>query len=57
MWRYDAQACKAFFFLYAQNDGAYEVRHVETLPRGSERMAADPACLDAVRARVSPPVS
>lgn len=56
LWRYDAATCKAFFFLYAR-DAGYEVRHVETLPRGSARMAADPTCLDALRAKASPPVS
>lgn len=56
LWRYDAARCKAFFFLYAQ-DGGYQVRHVETLPRGSDKMAADPSCLDALRAQASPPVS
>ena len=55
MWRYDSANCKAFFFLYPQ-DGALTVRHVETLPKGADN-AADPTCLDALRAQVSPPVS
>ncbi|HEU0095881.1 MAG TPA: hypothetical protein VFQ52_05465 [Rhizomicrobium sp.] len=44
MWRYDGEACRAFFFLYG---GA--VRHVETLPHGVQS-AADSACLTALRA-------
>ena len=55
MWRYDGASCKAFFFLYP-NGGTLAVRHVETLPRGP-RWAADPACLNALRAAASPPVS
>jgi len=55
MWRYDGASCKAFFFLYPDG-GTLSVRHVETLPRGS-RWAADPACLNALRAAASPPVS
>jgi hypothetical protein len=46
MWRYDGQACRAFFFLYGQ---PLSVRHVETLPHGQES-AADSACLTALRA-------
>jgi hypothetical protein len=49
MWRYDGAACKAFFFLYPEGN-ALSVRHVETLPRGQD-MAADVACLNALRAR------
>ncbi len=49
LWRYDGQACHAFFFLYDQG-GVATVRHVETLPRGAT-MAADTTCLDALRAR------
>lgn len=54
MWRYDGVSCKAFFFLYPSgNDMA--VRHVETIPRGTDK-AADPICLNALRAS-PPPVS
>jgi hypothetical protein len=49
MWRYDGAGCKAFFFLYPAGS-ALAVRHVETLPRG-QVMAADAACLDALRSR------
>jgi hypothetical protein len=45
MWRYDGQACRAFFFLYG---APLTVRHVETLPHGSQS-AADFACLSALR--------
>ncbi|MDE3114343.1 MAG: hypothetical protein KGL26_01970 [Pseudomonadota bacterium] len=55
MWRYDGGGCKAFFFLYPDS-GRLSVHHVETLPRGT-RWAADPACLNALRAAASPPVS
>ncbi len=55
MWRYDGAGCKAFFFLYPDG-GTLAVRHVETLPRGSQ-WAADPTCLNALRAAASPPVS
>ena|ERR1700754_4594341 len=51
MWRYDGQACRAFFFLYAVQ-GQLAVRHVETLPHGTGQ-AADMGCLTALRA--SPP--
>ena len=43
MWRYDAGACHAFFFLTGG-----KVTHVETIPRGSND-AADLACLSALR--------
>lgn len=46
MWRYDGAACRAFFFLYGS---PLMVRHVETLPHGTES-AADIACLAALRA-------
>jgi hypothetical protein len=49
MWRYDGEACRAFFFLYG---APLTVRHVETLPHGPQS-AADSACLTALR--VSPP--
>ena len=48
MWRYDGEACRAFFFLYG---APLAVRHVETLPHGV-KSAADSACLTALR--VSP---
>ena len=48
MWRYDGEACRAFFFLYG---APLAVRHVETLPHGVQS-AADFACLTALR--VSP---
>jgi hypothetical protein len=51
MWRYDGQSCKAFFFLYPDG-GDLSVRHVETIPRGTDE-AADPACLKALRVPVS----
>jgi hypothetical protein len=46
MWRYDGAACRAFFFLYG---APLTVRHVETLPHGTQN-AADDACLTALRA-------
>jgi hypothetical protein len=49
MWRYDRPACRAFFFLTGTPP---TVQHVETLPRGKDN-GADPACLNAVRARSS----
>ena len=52
IWRFDAPTCKAFFFLYSR-DGATAVWHVETTPRGAN-IAADEACLNALRARVAP---
>jgi hypothetical protein len=45
MWRYDGEACRAFFFLYGV---PLAVRHVETLPHGAQS-AADSACLTALR--------
>ena len=45
MWRYDGNACRAFFFLYG---APLAVRHVETLPHGAKE-AADMACLTALR--------
>jgi len=53
IWRFDGPACKAFFFFYTQDTNT-AVWHVETLPRGSA-IAADEGCLNALRARVSPP--
>jgi hypothetical protein len=52
MWRYDAPRCKAFFFLYPK-DGALQVRHVETMPRGGD-IAADEGCLNAIRVSQTP---
>ena len=49
LWRYDGDACKAYFFLYPQS-GTLAVRHVETDPRGGT-MAADASCLERLRAR------
>jgi hypothetical protein len=46
MWRYDGEACRAFFFLYGD---PLAVRHVETLPHGV-KSAADSACLTALHA-------
>ncbi len=46
MWRYDGEACRAFFFLYG---APLAVRHVETLPHGAQS-AADSGCLTALRA-------
>jgi hypothetical protein len=43
MWRYDTNACHAFFFFTGN-----QVGHVETVPRGPDG-AADPACLTALR--------
>jgi hypothetical protein len=48
MWRYDGASCRAFFFLYGDDNNRL-VRHVETLPRGLDS-AADQACLTALRA-------
>lgn len=49
LWRYDTTACKAFFFLYKDNN-RLAVRHVETTPRG-QGIAADANCLEALKAR------
>ncbi len=54
LWRYDGATCRAFFFLYAEKAGL-NVRHVETLPRGTD-MAADPNCLDALRLHPASPL-
>ena len=45
MWRYDGAACRAFFFLYG---APLTVRHVETLPHGTQN-AADTTCLTALK--------
>ena len=55
LWRYDGSACKAYFFLYPDGS-SLSVRHVETMPRGQD-MAADAACLSALRAHGTAPVS
>jgi len=55
LWRYDAAACKAFFFLYPYGESLL-VKHVETLPRGSSR-AADQTCLDTLRPKAQNPIS
>ena len=55
IWRYDSASCKAFFFLYPYGDSLL-VRHVETLPRGSD-MAADETCLATIRPRTQQSVS
>src|SRR5512135_2494451 len=52
IWRFDEPACKAYFFL-SSRDAATAVWHVETAPRGAN-IAADEACLNALRARVAP---
>jgi hypothetical protein len=49
MWRYDGVACKAFFFMYP-NGASLAVRHVETVPQGSNA-AADSNCLQSLLAR------
>ena len=51
MWRYDAGACHAFFFLYP-NGPSQAVRHVETIPRGADA-AANANCLATLRGRAS----
>jgi hypothetical protein len=55
MWRYDGAACKAFFFFYANNN-ALTVRHVETLPRGTD-IAADSTCLASLQVQKTVPTS
>jgi len=49
MWRYDRPSCRAFFFITGTPP---KVGYVETLPRGKDG-AADPACLNLLRARSS----
>jgi len=49
MWRYDTPSCRAFFFFTGTPP---KVQHVETLPHGVGN-EADPACLNALRARRS----
>jgi hypothetical protein len=55
LWRYDSPQCRAFFFLYVDGNTT-RVRHVETMPRGRSA-AADPACLNALRAKPASPLS
>ncbi len=50
MWRYDAGACHAYFFLTGT---PAKVQHVETLPRG-KTSAADPECLTALQSSAKP---
>ena len=50
MWRYDAGACHAYFFL---TGAPAKVQHVETLPRG-KNSAADPECLSALQSSAKP---
>ena len=49
LWRYDAEACSIFFFLYRDGD-VLKLRYSETTPRGMT-MAADPACVERLNAR------
>ena len=49
MWRYDGATCKAFFFMYP-NGSSLAVRHVETVPQGTNA-AADSNCLQSLLAR------
>jgi len=52
LWRYDAQNCTAFFFLY--RDGAVmRLRYIETAPRGPND-APDASCLALVKAKQKP---
>ena len=55
MWRYDGAACKAFFFFYPANN-ALAVKHVETLPRGSD-IAADSTCLASLQIQKTVPTT
>ena len=47
LWRYDGTGCALFVFLYRENE-TYLLRHIETLPRGSQT-AADEACVASVK--------
>ena len=49
MWRYDTGVLPGLLFLHRR---AAKVQHVETVPRGTSS-AADPACLNALRAKRS----
>ena len=55
MWRYDGTSCKAFFFFYAANN-TMTVKHVETLPRGSD-IAADSTCLASLQVQKQVPTT
>lgn len=55
MWRYDTKTCRVFFFLYPSGRDM-AVRHVETMPH-AKGIAADPACLTALRAKPASPLS
>ncbi|HTT98220.1 MAG TPA: hypothetical protein VMF58_09235 [Rhizomicrobium sp.] len=46
-WRYNGATCRAFFFLYKQNN-ILTVGHAETLPHGAA-IAADNSCINALR--------
>jgi hypothetical protein len=52
MWRYDGANCALFLFLYREQD-SFQLRHMETLPRGAQS-ATDEACLASVKARFTP---
>ncbi len=47
MWRYDAGACRVFFFFTGT---PARVQHIETMPRG-QSAAADSECLSALSKR------
>ena len=49
LWRYDGEACSAFFFLYREGD-ALKLRYSETTPRGMN-MAADARCVESLNGR------
>lgn len=55
LWRYDIANCRVFFFLYPAGKDM-SVRHIETMPRGRD-IAADTACITALRAKPASPVS
>lgn len=55
VWRYDNPQCRAFFFLYSEESNL-RVRHIETIPKG-KKQAADPACLNLLRAKPASPLS
>ena len=50
LWRYDGANCALFLFLYRERE-TLQLRHMETLPRGSNS-ATDEACLASVKTRV-----
>jgi hypothetical protein len=55
MWRYDGATCKAFFFFYSANN-VLAVKHVETLPRGTD-IAADSTCLASLQVQKTVPTT